>query len=107
MEHRMIPDLTHFFKKLIPLISKDCDLIFTIGLGEDMSDFRARTELVRNLYDFLKQAKLKPVILKMHEDGSYEHQQASIKFGHPILATYQILYCKLNPSLLSKHLNTL
>jgi len=106
MEHRMIPDIIRFFTKLYPLISKDCDFILSIGLGENLADFKARTKLVSDLYNFLNKAKLKPVVFKLHESGTLEHQQISIKFGHPILGTYQILYCKLNPSLIRKHLDT-
>lgn len=96
MEHRMIPDVGVFFSKLSQLITDECDFIFSIGLGDTIEDFEGRTKLVSDVFAFLKKAKLRPVLFKMHEAGDLSHQWASLKFGYPKLATYQILYCKLS-----------
>lgn len=96
MEYRMIPDVKMFFNQLSKLISNDCDFVFSVGSGDSLEDFEGRTKIVNEVYEYLKAANLRPMILKMHEPGDLDHQWASLKFGSPSLATYEILHCKLN-----------
>lgn len=95
MDHRMIPDESAFLEKLASCIDEQCDLIMTIGSGASFEDFAGRLLLMRKMYDRLDWSGLKPVLLKLHGPGSLEQQHGSLKFGNPMISTYQILYCKL------------
>ena len=102
IDHRMLPDVPKFLQYLASIIGDNCDFIMSIGLGDSIEDFKGRVNKVEEVFNALESAKLRPVILKMHKDGSVEDQWASLAVGHPSLATYQILYCKLKRKALSK-----
>lgn len=105
IDHRMIPDVTEFFRLLVDSIDSVADLIVTIGSGFDMGDFTGRTEVIQNMYDFLKKIGLRPVLLKLHGKGTLEEQWGDHAFGLKNITTYQILYCKLKKGVLKKQLN--
>lgn len=103
IDHRMIPDVDDLLCQLIPLISDECDFILSIGSGDTLEDFEGRTNKVQEIFDTLESANLKPVLFKMHKPGALQNQWATLHFGHPGIASYQILYCALNKKALKKY----
>lgn len=104
IDHRMIPDVTEFFRRLVSSIDDLSYLIVTIGSGFDIDDFKGRTTVIQNMYDFLKGIGLCPVLLKLHGKGTLEEQWNDHAFGLKSMTTYQILYCKLKKNILLKKL---
>lgn len=102
VEHRMIPSVKDFFRALKNSIADISDLIITIGSGQSLEDFDGRTSLLKNMFSELTQLGMKPVIIKLHGQGSLEQQYQDHKFGLAGITTYQILYCKLKKKLLKK-----
>jgi len=102
MEHRMIPDVEAFLHHLSGVIDNDCDFLLSIGSGDSIEDFEGRINKVKEFYDLFEKAKLNPVIIKLHNPGSLDEQWGSLAFGHPSLASYQILYCKINKKAIVK-----
>jgi len=96
MEHRMLPNVDEFLKNLGGVIDKDCDFVMSIGSGDSIEDFEGRVNKVKEFYDLFEKANLKPVIIKLHNPGSLDEQWGSLSFGHPSLASYQVLYCKID-----------
>jgi len=96
MEHRMLPNAEISLHYLGKIINNDCDFILSIGSGDSIEDFEGRVNKVEEFYNLFKKAKLNPVILKLHKPGALDNQWSSLAFGHPSLATYQILYCKID-----------
>jgi hypothetical protein len=105
-DHRMIPDISQFLHKLNTIITNDCDFILTIGSGDCIEDFKGRIELVDAMFKIFEMMKLKPILIKMHKEGTIEEQWSSLSVGHPSLGTYQILYCKLDRKILLEYLNS-
>lgn len=104
IDHRMIPDVIEFFRRLVSSIDDLSYLIVTIGSGFDIDDFKGRTTVIQNMYDFLKGIGLHPVLLKLHGKGTLEEQWNDHAFGLKSMTTYQILYCKLKKNILLKKL---
>lgn len=102
IDHRMLPDVAEFFRLLAPSIEDGTDLIITIGAGFDLSEFKGRTAVLRTLYDYLYEAGMGPVLLKLHGNGSLEEQWTTQAFGLKSITTYEILHCKLELKLLSR-----
>jgi len=95
IDHRMIPDVSDFFRKLSGSIADSADLIITIGSGFDLDDFKGRTKVMFDLHDYLTGAGLSPLLIKLHGEGSIEEQWSSQSFGLKDITTYQVLYCHL------------
>lgn len=102
IDHRMIPDVPGFLGLLSKSIDNNCDLIMSMGAGNTEDEFRGRIEKLAEIFTALELAKLQPVLLKMHEPGTLEEQHSSLRFGNPSNSTYQILYCSLRKTQLSK-----
>lgn len=105
IDHRMIPDVTKFFRLLENSIDNISHLIVTIGSGFNKDDFTGRTTVLQNMYNFLKSAGLRPVLIKLHSQGTLEEQWNDHAFGLKNMTTYQILYCKLKKNILKKQFN--
>jgi len=102
MEHRMLPNVKEFLSNLSGVIDNDCDFILSIGSGDSIEDFEGRINKVKEFYDLFEKANLKPVIIKLHNPGTLDEQWGSLSFGHPSLASYQILYCKIDKKKIQK-----
>lgn len=102
IDHRMIPDVPAFLGILSKSINENCDLVMSMGAGNTPDEFRGRIEKLSEIFIALEYANLQPVLLKLHGPGSLEEQHSSLKFGNPSNSTYQILYCSLRKSQLSK-----
>ena len=101
VEHRMIPDVTSFLGRLGNCVSSDCDFILSIGAGDTRGDFKGRIKLVKGLFKALDGAGFRPVLFKFHEDGNLEHQWNTLRYGNRRASTYQLLYCRVNGSVLA------
>jgi len=95
-DHRMIPDVVEFFKLLTPIVDDQCDLVMSMGAGNTPEEFEGRINLMKSLFDELNNAKLQPVLIKLHGSGTLLQQHKSLAFGNPWSSTYEILYCSLN-----------
>jgi len=103
VDHGMIPDVNDFFRKLSGSIADSADLVITIGSGFDLDDFKGRTKVLLDLHDYLADAGLLPLLIKLHGEGSIEEQWNSQSFGLKDITTYQILYCHLEKRKISPH----
>lgn len=95
IDHRMIPDTQLFFSQLKPLLDEQADLIFTIGAGHSLDEFRGRKQLMQAMFDYFKQRGMSPVKIVLHGGKTLEQQRLSPSFGLSNYTSYEILYCKL------------
>lgn len=102
IDHRMIPDVSDFFERLARSITDTADLIVTIGSGFDINDFSKRTIVMCELHEYLKDAGLAPLLIKLHGEGSIEEEWNSPSFSLKEITTFQILYCKLDRNVLGR-----
>jgi len=102
IDHRMIPDVRLFFELLVRSMDQTADLIVTIGSGFTLEDFEGRINKLSEMYRFLGELGLKPVLIKLHKDGDSVAQRKNNSFSLSSITTYQILHCKLKRNILSK-----
>jgi hypothetical protein len=96
IDHRMIPDIREFMEHIANLITQSADLVITIGAGDTVDEFKGRVETIKGIFSLLEEKGMKPVRVVLHGGGTYEEQRNSICFGLASLATYEILYCRLD-----------
>lgn len=102
IDHRMLPDIPQLFKLITISMDQSADLIVTIGIGHTIDEFKGRIEKINEIFEFLKTIKLKPTLIKLHNDGTLEQQRNSNSFSLSSITTYQILHCKLKYKILKK-----
>ena len=102
IEPAMIPDAREFLHRLHPVLDETCDFVLTIGLGDSAEAYRQRIEVVASLFAALDSAGLKPVLFRLHLGGDVERQAATLQFGSPRSASFEILYCRLERKALRK-----
>ena len=95
IDHHMIPDAEKFLGLIATVIDSNADLIFTIGAGNNLTEFEGRLNCFDQLFTSLTQIGLKPVRLLLHGKGSPQEQRSRPNFGQLAYTSYQILYCKL------------
>jgi len=95
IDHRMIPDISDFFSRLVPILDDISDLIITIGAGHTLDEFIGRKKVINDLYLYLKKQNLEPKIITLHSGNTPEEQRSKPYFGYSPYTTYEILYCKL------------
>lgn len=95
IDHRMIPDIRLFFSQLKPLLDERADLVFTVGAGHSLDEFRGRRKLMQAMFDFFKKRGMAPVKIIMHRGETLEEQRLCPSFGVSNFTSYEILYCKL------------
>jgi hypothetical protein len=104
IDHRMIPDIHEFFRLTEMNIDEIATLIVTIGSGSSLEDYKGRTRVLNDMYNFLRDIGLKPLLIKLHGKGSLEEQWNDHAFGLKAITTYEILFCKLKRNILKKAL---
>jgi hypothetical protein len=95
IDHHMIPDAEKFLRLISTVIDSNADLIFTIGAGNNVTEFEGRLSCFNKLFAALTRIGLKPVRLLLHGKGSTQEQRSRPNFGQLAYTSYQILYCKL------------
>jgi hypothetical protein len=95
IDHHMIPDAEKFLRLIETVIDSKADLIFTIGAGNNLTEFEGRLNCFDKLFAALTRIGLKPVRLLLHGKGSTQEQRSRPNFGQLAYTSYQILYCKL------------
>lgn len=95
IDHHMIPDADKFIRLIGTVIDSNADLIFTIGAGNNLTEFEGRLNCFDKLFAALTRIGLKPVRLLLHGKGSTQEQRGRPNFGQLAYTSYQILYCKL------------
>jgi hypothetical protein len=95
IDHHMIPDAEKFLRLIGTVIDSNADLIFTIGAGNNVTEFEGRLSCFNKLFAALTRVGLKPVRLLLHGKGSTQEQRSRPNFGQLAYTSYQILYCKL------------
>lgn len=94
-DHRMFPEVDAFIKNIRASIADEADLILSIGSGQNIQEFKGRTEKIQEFFNCLTKLGMKPVIIKLHGKGDLRKQWETPNFGLPGTTTYQILYCRL------------
>lgn len=95
IDHHMIPDAEKFLRLIGTVIDSSAELIFTIGAGNNLTEFEGRLNCFDKLFATLIRLGLKPVRLLLHGSGSTQAQRSRPNFGQLAYTSYQILYCKL------------
>ncbi|WP_297527141.1 hypothetical protein [Thiohalobacter sp.] len=102
MEPAMIRDSREFLRHLSRTIERDCDFVFTIGSGDNPDAYRHRVRRISDLFEKFDAAGLDPVLIRLHKGGTIMQQARSLQFGSGAAASYEILYCRLDPEKLTE-----
>lgn len=103
IDHRMLPRVADFFRRLSDLIDNQSDLILTIGAGHSLDEFIGREKKLDEITTFLRRRNLKPVRVRLCVGNSPEARRTNPSFSIGPITSYEILYCKLkNSNLLSR-----
>ncbi|MFK5985337.1 MAG: hypothetical protein QM479_07915 [Pseudomonadota bacterium] len=95
IDHEIIPDVSKFFRQLMPVLDTVSDFIITVGAGHSVDEFEGRINLMTALFEYLSKQGLEPVKIILHGGGSIEEQRNTPLFGTGPTTTYEILYCKI------------
>ena len=106
VEPAMLPDIGGFFRRLQAIMAESCDLVLSIGAGDSPEAYSERVGLISDMYDYLGEAGFKPVLTRLHLGGTVMQQAASLQFGNAATASYEILYCRLDPGKMENAFST-
>lgn len=95
IDHRMIPDVNHFLNLLAPLIDQTADIIFSIGAGHTLEEFKGRVLKMDEIFHCLTDRGFKPVRIKLYSGDDFSAQRGNPAFGVSACTTYEIIYCRL------------
>lgn len=96
IDHLIIPDVAAFFSQLLPVIEPDAILIITMGSGNNLEEFQGRMALMEKLHAHLRRKKMAPLHFQMHAGDNLEQHWRSPCFGIQSIATFEMLFCKLD-----------
>jgi len=103
IDHRMIPDVPEFFEKLSAVLGSTADFIVSIGAGNNVDEFRGRTEKIREIEGYLRKRGLDPVRIKLCRGETLDEQRNNPLFGLLEITSYEVLYCKLRRKKIGSH----
>ncbi|MEE8429245.1 MAG: hypothetical protein V3S33_07070 [Gammaproteobacteria bacterium] len=96
IDHLIIPDVAAFFSQLLPVIEPGAILIITMGSGNNLEEFQGRMTLMQKLHSYLLGKRMAPLHFQMHAGDDLEQHWRSPWFGIQSIATFEMLFCKLD-----------
>jgi hypothetical protein len=95
LESELLPDIPSLFSLLKKVIENNTNLIITIGAGNNDDEFNLRKEKLTSIFNYLSDTGMRPIRIILSRDRLIP-EYGSLRF-----ASYEILYCSINPDKLS------